>query len=71
MWRIICTLIEMGIKVLAHIILGGILIFMLPIVTIWYIYVILKLSIGELVRGYRFNKKLRNNDKERIQKTQS
>jgi len=61
----------MGIKVLAHIILGGILIFMLPIVIVWYIYVILKLSIGELVRGYRFNKKLRNNDKERIQKTQS
>jgi hypothetical protein len=71
MWRIICTLIEMGIKVLVHIILAGLLIVLFPIVTTWYIYVALNLLIGELIRGYGFRKKLLNNDKKRIQKTQS
>ena len=71
MWRIICTLIEMGIKVLARIVLTILLIVGLPIVILWYSYVVLKLLIGELIRGYRFKKKLRNNDKERFKKTQS
>jgi len=61
----------MGIKVLVHIILAGLLIVLFPIVTTWYIYVALNLLIGELIRGYGFRKKLLNNDKKRIQKTQS
>jgi len=71
MRRIICTLIEMGIKVLAHIALVILLIVIFPVITTWYIFVALNLLIRELIRSYTFKKKLRNNDKERFKETQS
>ena len=71
MWRIICTLIEMGIKILAHIALVILLIVIFPVITTWYIFVALNLLIRKLIRSYTFKKKLHNNDKERFKETQS
>ena len=71
MWRIICTLIEMGIKILAHIALVILLTVIFPVITTWYIFVALNLLIRKLIRSYTFKKKLHNNDKERFKETQS